>query len=203
MAFISRAGSAQEPAARSSGRPIIGCGAGHRHSAKCAEAGGADLIIIYNSGRYRCRARSRWPACSRMGDATASVVEMAPRCSRRQEDARPAGVCGTDPFRLMPVSSSSSRKWASSGRQNFPTSDWSTATSGPTSKPPGWLRQGVGWFAWRTDGPLTSPYAFTPDEWRAPNGPKPAQTSWWRHVGYHRWYDRRRRGSERDQAIAK
>ena len=62
------------------GRPLIGAGAGTGLSAKCAEQGGADLIIIYNSGRYRMAGRGSWAGMLAYGDANAIVVEMAPRC---------------------------------------------------------------------------------------------------------------------------
>jgi predicted TIM-barrel enzyme len=59
------------------GRPVIGAGAGTGLSAKCAEAGGADLIIIYNSGRYRMAGRGSLAGLMPYGDANAIVVEMA------------------------------------------------------------------------------------------------------------------------------
>ena len=85
------------------GRPIIGAGAGTGLSAKCAEAGGVDLIIIYNSGRYRMAGRGSLAGMMPYGDANAIVVEMAGEVLPVVK-ATPvlAGVCGTDPFRLMP-----------------------------------------------------------------------------------------------------
>ena len=86
------------------GRPIIGAGAGTGLSAKCAEAGGADLIIIYNSGRYRMAGRGSLAGLLPYGDANAIVVEMAGEVLPIvRETPVLAGVCGTDPFRLMPV----------------------------------------------------------------------------------------------------
>ena len=104
------------------GRPIVGCGAGTGISAKCAEAGGADLIIIYNSGRYRMAGRGSMAGRMPYGDANAIVVEMAsevlPVVKRTPVLA---GVCGTDPFRLMPVFLKQLKEMGFSGVQNFPT----------------------------------------------------------------------------------
>ena len=85
------------------GRPVIGAGAGTGLSAKCAEAGGADLIIIYNSGRYRMAGRGSLAGLMPYGDANAIVTEMAAEVLPvvRQTPVL-AGVCGTDPFRIMP-----------------------------------------------------------------------------------------------------
>src|SRR5580698_3582878 len=85
------------------GRPIIGSGAGTGLSAKCAEAGGADLIIIYNSGRYRMAGRGSLAGLLAYGDANQIVVEMG-REVLPIVDHSPvlAGVHGTDPFRIMP-----------------------------------------------------------------------------------------------------
>src|SRR5688572_19493552 len=104
------------------GRPVIGAGAGTGLSAKCAEAGGADLIIIYNSGRYRMAGRGSLAGLLPYGDANAIVLEMAGEVLPIVE-ATPvlAGVCGTDPFRLMPVFLRQIRETGFSGVQNFPT----------------------------------------------------------------------------------
>ena len=104
------------------GRPLIGAGAGTGLSAKCAEQGGADLIIIYNSGRYRMAGRGSWAGMLAYGDANAIVVEMA-------SEVLPvvlrtpvlAGVNGTDPFRLMPQFLRTLRDMGFSGVQNYPT----------------------------------------------------------------------------------
>ena len=86
------------------GRPIVGCGAGTGLSAKSAEAGGADLIIIYNSGRYRMAGRGSLAGLMPYGDANGVVVEMAAEVLPVVMNTPVlAGVCGTDPFRLMPV----------------------------------------------------------------------------------------------------
>ena len=86
------------------GTPIIGAGAGTGLSAKCAEAGGTDLIIIYNSGRYRMAGRGSLSGLLPYGDANAIVVDMAREVLPVVEKTPVlAGVCGTDPFRLMDV----------------------------------------------------------------------------------------------------
>jgi predicted TIM-barrel enzyme len=106
----------------SAGKAIIGAGAGTGLSAKCAEAGGADLIIIYNSGRYRMAGRGSLAGLMPYGDANAIVVEMAAEVLPVvKETPVLAGVCGTDPFRLMPVFLEELRRIGFSGVQNFPT----------------------------------------------------------------------------------
>src|SRR5687768_18469117 len=104
------------------GQPIIGAGAGTGLSAKCAEAGGADLIIVYNSGRYRMAGRGSLAGLLPYGDANAIVVEMAGEVLPIvRETPVLAGVCGTDPFRLMPVFLRQLLELGFSGVQNFPT----------------------------------------------------------------------------------
>ena len=104
------------------GGVIMGAGAGTGLSAKCAEAGGADLIIIYNSGRYRMAGRGSLAGCMPYGDANAIVVEMAGEVLPIvRETPVLAGVCGTDPFRLMPVFLEEIKRIGFSGVQNFPT----------------------------------------------------------------------------------
>jgi predicted TIM-barrel enzyme len=104
------------------GQPIIGAGAGTGLSAKCAEAGGADLIIIYNSGRFRMGGRGSLAGLLPYGDANAIVVDMAREVLPVvRETPVLAGVCGTDPFRLMPVFLREIREIGFSGVQNFPT----------------------------------------------------------------------------------
>lgn len=103
-------------------RPIIGAGAGTGLSAKCAEAGGADLIIIYNSGRYRMAGRGSLAGLLPFGDANAIVVEMAREVLTVVKDTPVlAGVCGTDPFRDIPRFLEEIRDLGFSGIQNFPT----------------------------------------------------------------------------------
>ena len=104
------------------GSPIIGAGAGTGLSAKLAEAGGADLIIIYTSGRYRMGGRGSLAGLLPYGDANAIVVDMAREVLPVvKETPVLAGVCGTDPFRLMPVFIAELKRMGFSGVQNFPT----------------------------------------------------------------------------------
>jgi predicted TIM-barrel enzyme len=104
------------------GKPIVGCGAGTGISAKLAEAGGADLIIIYNSGRYRMAGRGSLAGLMPYGDANGIVVEMASEVLPVVKDVPVlAGVCGTDPFRLMPIFLKQLKEIGFSGVQNFPT----------------------------------------------------------------------------------
>jgi len=104
------------------GQPIVGCGAGTGISAKFAEAGGADIIIIYNSGRYRMAGRGSLAGLLPYGDANGIVVEMAAEVLPVVVDTPvQAGVCGTDPFRLMPVFLKQLKEIGFSGVQNFPT----------------------------------------------------------------------------------
>lgn len=104
------------------GKPIIGTGAGTGISAKCAELGGADLIIIYNSGRYRMAGRGSLAGLMPYGDANQVVVDMAREVLPIVKDTPVlAGVCGTDPFRLMDVFQKELKNMGFSGVQNFPT----------------------------------------------------------------------------------
>lgn len=104
------------------GEPIIGCGAGTGLSAKMAEAGGADLIIIYNSGRYRMAGRGSLAGLMPYGDANAIVVEMAREVIPVVKKTPVlAGVCGTDPFRDMEIFLKELMALNFSGVQNFPT----------------------------------------------------------------------------------
>ena len=151
------------------GQPIIGAGAGTGLSAKCAEAGGADLIIIYNSGRYRMAGRGSRAGLLPYGDANAIVVEMAGEVLHvvRQTPVL-AGVCGTDPFRVMSVFLRELAELGFAGVQNFPT----------VGLIDGVFRQnleetGMG-YALEVEmirhaseqGLLTAPYVFDPDDAR-------------------------------------
>ena len=104
------------------GEPIVGGGAGTGLSAKCEEAGGIDLIVIYNSGRYRMAGRGSLAGLMPYGDANAIVVEMAgevlPVVKRTPVLA---GVCATDPFRMMDGFLDDLKRMGFSGVQNFPT----------------------------------------------------------------------------------
>jgi predicted TIM-barrel enzyme len=104
------------------GRPIIGAGAGTGISAKFAERGGVDIIIIYNSGRYRMGGRGSLAGLLPYGDANAIVLEMGGEVLPVVKDTPVlAGVCGTDPFRLMPVFLREVKARGFDGVQNFPT----------------------------------------------------------------------------------
>ncbi|MGH2540241.1 MAG: phosphoenolpyruvate hydrolase family protein [Actinomycetota bacterium] len=109
-------------AQQAGGKAIVGAGAGTGLSAKCAEAGGVDLIIIYNSGRYRMAGRGSLAGLMPYGDANAIVVEMAAEVLPIVKDTPVlAGVCGTDPFRVMPVFLRQLKDIGFAGVQNFPT----------------------------------------------------------------------------------
>jgi predicted TIM-barrel enzyme len=104
------------------GKPIIGGGAGTGISAKCAEAGGIDLIIIYNSGRFRMAGRGSLSGMMPYGDANAIVMDMAREVLPVvQKTPVLAGVCGTDPFRVMKLFLRDVQAAGFSGVQNFPT----------------------------------------------------------------------------------
>ncbi len=104
------------------GKIIVGAGAGAGISAKSGEAGGVDLIIIYNSGKYRMAGRGSLAGLLSYGDANQIVVEMG----REVLPVVPhtpvlAGVCGTDPFRIMEVFLKELKAQGFAGVQNFPT----------------------------------------------------------------------------------
>src|SRR5436305_11230316 len=104
------------------GIPIIGGGAGTGLSAKCAEAGGIDLIIIYNSGRFRMAGRGSLAGLMPYGDANAIVMDMAREVIPVVERTPVlAGVCATDPFRVMSRFLGEVRDAGFAGVQNFPT----------------------------------------------------------------------------------
>src|SRR5688500_8055625 len=106
----------------SAGEPIIGAGAGTGISAKFAERGGVDLIIIYNSGRFRMAGRGSASGMMPYGDANAIVVDMAREVLPVVQDTPVlAGVCGTDPFRMMRVFLPELQRLGFDGVQNFPT----------------------------------------------------------------------------------
>ena len=151
------------------GRPIIGAGAGTGLSAKCAEMGGADLIIIYNSGRYRMAGRGSLAGLLPYGDANAIVVEMASEVLPVVKNTPVlAGVCGTDPFRMMPMFLRQLKEIGFSGIQNFPTVGLFDGNFRANLEETGMgfdqevemVRQA------HTLDLLTAPYAFNPDEAR-------------------------------------
>lgn len=109
-------------AMRDRGEPIIGGGAGTGLSAKCEEAGGIDLIVIYNSGRYRMAGRGSLAGLMPYGDANGVVMEMAGEVLPVVKNTPVlAGVCASDPFRMMDRFLDEIKATGFSGIQNFPT----------------------------------------------------------------------------------
>ena len=149
------------------GKPIVGGGAGTGISAKMSEEGGIDLLVIYNSGRFRMGGRGSMSGMMPYGDANAIVMDMAreviPVVKRTPVLA---GVCGTDPFRLMKLFLRDVDQAGFSGVQNFPT----------VGLIDGQFRQGLEetgmGYGLEVDmirqahemNLLTTPYAFNPEE---------------------------------------
>lgn len=101
---------------------LVGVGAGTGITAKSSEAGGADMLIIYNSGRYRMAGRGSLAGLLSYGDANQIVVEMGQEVLPVVEHTPVlAGVCGTDPFRVMSVYLQQLKAQGFNGVQNFPT----------------------------------------------------------------------------------
>jgi predicted TIM-barrel enzyme len=152
------------------GGVIIGAGAGTGLSAKCAEAGGTDLIVIYNSGRYRMAGRGSLAGLMPYGDANGIVVEMAAEVLPVVHHTPVlAGVCGTDPFRLMPQFLRQIKDIGFSGVQNFPTVGLIDGTFRQNLEETGMgydLEVEMIRVARELDL-LTSPYVFNPDDARA------------------------------------
>ena len=152
------------------GRPIIGAGAGTGISAKFAERGGVDLIIIYNSGRYRMAGRGSLAGLLPYGDANAIVQEMASEVLPVVQDTMVlAGVCGTDPFRLMPVFLKKLKAMGFDGVQNFPTVGLFDGVMRTNLEETGMgyaLEVDMIGEAHKLDM-LTCPYVFEPDDARA------------------------------------
>ena len=149
------------------GVPIVGGGAGTGISAKFEEAGGIDLIVIYNSGRYRMAGRGSLAGLMPYGDANAVVMEMAAEVLTVVEKTPVlAGVCGTDPFRRMDRFLAQVKEAGFSGVQNFPTVGLIDGTFRANLE-----ETGMGYdkevamirTARRTDL-FTSPYVFNPSE---------------------------------------
>jgi predicted TIM-barrel enzyme len=171
MSFFSREQCLQRLRSQvQAGQPIIGGGAGTGISAKCAEAGGIDLIIIYNSGRFRMAGRGSLSGMMPYGDANQIVVEMAREVLPIVRNTPVlAGVCGTDPFRVMKHFLREIQALGFSGVQNFPTVGLIDGT----------MRQGLEETGMGFDlevdmirqarelGLLTCPYVFNEDEARA------------------------------------
>lgn len=151
------------------GRPIIGAGAGTGLSAKCVEAGGADIIVIYNSGRFRMAGRGSLAGMMPYGDANAIVMEMAGEVLPVVRHTPVlAGVCGTDPFRLMPVFLRQIKEAGFAGVQNFPSVGLIDGVfrANLEETDMGYGKE-VEMIALAHDlDLLTTPYAFTPEEAR-------------------------------------
>lgn len=168
MALFSRVSILERLRAKvAAGQPIIGGGAGTGISAKMSEAGGIDLLVIYNSGRFRMGGRGSLSGMMPYGDANAIVMDMA----REVLPVVPrtpvlAGVCGTDPFRIMKLFLRDVDAAGFSGVQNFPT----------VGLIDGQFRQNLEetdmGYGFEVDmirtahemGLLTTPYCFNPDE---------------------------------------
>jgi predicted TIM-barrel enzyme len=154
-------------ATASAGGVLVGAGAGTGLSAKCAQAGGADLIIVYNSGRFRMAGRGSLAGMMPYGDANEIVLEMGREVLPvAREVPVLAGVCGTDPFRLMPGFLSELSAAGFAGVQNFPTVGLIDGTFRANLE-----ETGMGYDvevemigeAARL-GLLTAPYVFTPEQ---------------------------------------
>ncbi len=152
------------------GRPVVGAGAGTGLSARCEEAGGADLIVIYNSGRYRMAGRGSLAGLLAYGNANEIVVEMAKEVLPVVRDVPVlAGVNGTDPFLLLEPFLDDLAHLGFSGIQNFPTVGLFDGTFRANLE-----ETGMGYAlevdlirAARQRDLLTTPYAFDEDEARA------------------------------------
>lgn len=104
------------------GKILVGVGAGTGITAKSSEAGGADMLIIYNSGRYRMAGRGSLAGLLSYGDANQIVVDMGSEVLPIVKNTPVlAGVCGTDPFRVMDVFLKQLKEQGFNGVQNFPT----------------------------------------------------------------------------------
>jgi predicted TIM-barrel enzyme len=171
MPFIPREESLRRLRAQvAKGRPIIGAGAGTGISAKFAERGGVDIIIIYNSGRYRMAGRGSLAGLLPYGDANAIVKEMGHEVLPVVKNTPVlAGVCGTDPFRLMPVLLGELKAQGFDGVQNFPTVGLFDGVFRANLEETGMgygLEVEMIRLAHELDM-LTCPYVFTPEEARA------------------------------------
>jgi predicted TIM-barrel enzyme len=149
------------------GIPLVGAGAGIGLSAKCAEAGGVDLLVLYNSGRFRMAGRGSLAGMMPYGDANAIVMEMAREVLPLVERTPVlAGVCGTDPFRDMGRFLREVRDTGFAGVQNFPTVGLIDGVFRQNLEETGmgYDREVAMIRLARERDLLTTPYAFTPDE---------------------------------------
>jgi predicted TIM-barrel enzyme len=149
------------------GQPIIGGGAGTGISAKMSEAGGIDLLVIYNSGRFRMGGRGSLSGMMPYGDANAIVMDMAREVIPVVKHTPVlAGVCGTDPFRVMKLFLRDVDAAGFSGVQNFPTVGLFDGKFRQNLEETG-MGYGLEVDMIRTAhemGLLTTPYCFNPDE---------------------------------------
>jgi predicted TIM-barrel enzyme len=153
--------------------PIMGGGAGTGISAKFEEAGGVDLMVIYNSGRFRMAGRGSLAGCMPYGDANAIVMEMASEVLPVVKNTPVlAGVCGTDPFRLMDKFLQQVKNEGFSGVQNFPTVGLYDGTFRQNLEETG-MGYGLEVDMIRMANEMdlfTTPYAFTAEEGKAMAG---------------------------------
>ncbi len=151
------------------GRPIIGGGAGTGISAKCEEAAGIDLIVVYNSGRYRMAGRGSLAGLMPYGNANQVVKELAPEVlTAVKHTPILAGVCGTDPFLLRDHFLNELKSLGFAGIQNFPTVGLIDGTFRANLEETGMsFRLEIDCIAaaHKLDL-LTTPYAFDPDQSR-------------------------------------
>lgn len=149
------------------GKPIVGGGAGTGISAKLSEAGGIDLLVIYNSGRFRMGGRGSLAGLMPYGDANAIVLDMAREVIPVVKHTPVlAGVCGTDPFRVMKLLLRDIDAAGFSGVQNFPTVGLIDGVFRANLEETG-MGFGLEVDMIRTAhemGMLTTPYAFNPDD---------------------------------------
>ena len=149
------------------GKPIIGGGAGTGISAKCEEAGGIDLIVIYNSGRFRMAGRGSLAGLMPFGNANDIVREMAPEVLTAVRDVPVlAGVCATDPFMMRDLFLKDLMELGFAGIQNFPTVGLIDGTFRANLEETGMSYQlEVDCIrAAREMDLLTTPYVFNPEE---------------------------------------
>ncbi|MCB9873167.1 MAG: phosphoenolpyruvate hydrolase family protein [Planctomycetaceae bacterium] len=149
------------------GKPIVGGGAGTGISAKMSEAGGIDLLVIYNSGRFRMGGRGSLSGMMPYGDANAIVMDMGREVIPvATKTPVLAGVCGTDPFRVMKLFLRDVDAAGFSGVQNFPTVGLIDGSFRQGLEETG-MGYGLEVDMIRTAhemGMLTTPYCFNPDE---------------------------------------
>ena len=151
------------------GRPIIGGGAGTGISAKCEEAAGIDLIVVYNSGRYRMAGRGSLAGLMPYGNANQIVKELAPEILTAVRNTPVlAGVCGTDPFLIREPFLRELRSLGFAGIQNFPTVGLIDGTFRANLEETGMsFRLEIDCIAAAHEmGLLTTPYAFDPEQAR-------------------------------------